>query len=299
MLDRFRSLVERKREPESRVHKELTEKSRERLATITGFAKSTHKQQAFADLANRVGPSEIEQYISVDVYRSADTAHTEFLLEAETLLALSYLEFLMNIAHEHAETSTYKAPYTYREVGDRTMLILDVFETEGLLWTFRDTDDGFLQFEELASERMKEADDDLRSLSMDEKWEEALKGYNAAFNLYLDGKYGKEIAEKLYNSIEEVLQTICVDLEGWTDDRDQSHSVYLDLLKENGVYKANGITAPELEDLLNGLERLVNKVGNDRKQRHEYIDRQYCTLLIHQVAAYLYFLINRYEDWTE
>lgn len=88
-----------------------------------------------------------------------------------------------------------------------------------------------------------------------------------------------------------------MDLEGWTENREMSHAKYLDLLDENKVYNANGITAPELGDLLNALERMVSKVGADRKQRHAYHDRSYCTLLIHQVGAYLYFLIGRYDDY--
>lgn len=57
--------------------------------------------------------------------------------------------------------------------------------------------------------------------------------------------------------------------------------------------------SPELESLLNVLEKLVAKLGNDRKQRHQYMDMEYCTLLLHQVGAYLYFLINRYEKYDQ
>lgn len=114
----------------------------------------------------------------------------------------------------------------------------------------------------------------------------------------MGGDFDEVLVKKLYNSIEQVLQTICVDLENWTDDRDRGHSYYLELLNENGVYDANGITAPELTQLLDSLEKLVNKVGNDRKQRHAYHDRAYCTLLIHQVGAYLYFTISRYDDYN-
>lgn len=297
MVDRFRSLIEREKEKESRVHTELTQQSRERMATITDFARREHQLEALRKLMERVGTSEIEDPMPDDVHSSE--IHRAFIENADTLLVLSYLELLINHTHTLADRARYMAPYTYEEVHNKTLALQDVLETEGLLWSIEDGDEEYLQFERLASERMKEADNELRSLSMDEKWEDALKGYNAAFNLYLDGKYGKEIPEKLYNSIEEVLQTICVDLEGWTDNRDQSHSVYLNLLREHEIYKAHGITNPELELLLDSLTKLVNKVGGDRKQRHEYIDRQYCTLLIHQVAAYLYFLINRYEDWTE
>lgn len=157
---------------------------------------------------------------------------------------------------------------------------------------------GGIQFVPIASESMEEIDAQVQALAADQPWTDALRGYNAAFELYLAGDYNENIPKKLYNSIELVLQTICVDLEGWTEDRNLSHQKYLNILREHNVYDANGITAPELESLLDALQKLVNKLGNDRKQRHNYIDREYCTLLIHQTGAYLYFLINRYEEFS-
>lgn len=133
----------------------------------------------------------------------------------------------------------------------------------------------------------------------EEPWEKALKGYNDAFGRWKNGDYDELIPKKLYNSIEEVLKIICVDLEGWTENRELSHSDYLQLLNGHGVYYAHGVTADEIGDLLNSLERLVSKVGGDRKQRHAYHDRTYSTLLIHQIGAYLYFLISRYEQYAE
>jgi hypothetical protein len=70
------------------------------------------------------------------------------------------------------------------------------------------------------------------------------------------------------------------------------------MLKEHDVYNAHGVTAPELNQLLDSLEKMVSKVGYDRKQRHTYHDRTYCTLLIHQVGSYLHFLISRYGDYS-
>ncbi|MFC7081612.1 hypothetical protein [Halorussus caseinilyticus] len=169
--------------------------------------------------------------------------------------------------------------------------------TEGLLWEI-ENGRGTIRFQPLESEAMESMDKKVQALAEEEPWGDALKGYNDAFERYLAGDFDELIPKKLYNSIEEVLKTICVDLERWTDDRDMSHAKYLDLLNEHDVYSANGITAPETGSLLDSLEKMVNKVGYDRKQRHAYHDRAYCTLLIHQVGAYLYFLIGRYDDYS-
>jgi len=144
---------------------------------------------------------------------------------------------------------------------------------------------------------MEDIDKKVQALAEEDPWKDALKGYNAAFELYLEGSFDDTLVTKLYNSIEEVLKTICVDLEGWTDNREMSHGNYLDLLQEHDFYHANGITAPEINQLMDSMEKMVSKVGNDRKQRHAYHDRAYVTLLIHQVGAFLYFLISRYDDY--
>ncbi|MBO4249586.1 hypothetical protein IL252_17435, partial [Halomicrobium sp. IBSBa] len=134
--------------------------------------------------------------------------------------------------------------------------------TEGLLWKMEWADEGgIIQFIPLESEAMGEIDEKVQALAEQEPWDGALRGYNDAFERYLNGDFDDTLVTKLYNSIEEVLQTICVDLEGWTDDRDRSHGYYLDLLNEHDVYDANGITAPELNQLLDSLEKMVSKVG--------------------------------------
>lgn len=175
----------------------------------------------------------------------------------------------------------------------------NVLVTEGILWDInRLGEGGIIEFVPLESGGMQEIDEELQDLAAVQPWGEALKGYDDAFDRYLNGDFDEHIAKKLYYSIEEVLKTICVDEEGWTDNRGLTHADYLELLNENGVYNAHGVTATELEDLLDSLERMVAKVSDDRHQRHAYHDRTYTTLLIHQVGSYLYFLINRYDDYS-
>lgn len=310
--EKYTPLIDRERDSKQRVHQELTEAARERLVVITESA-SKHSPTALGYLIKKVGTTPFEKYIDQGTVSNIQAVnHQELILKAETLHVFQYIEILINRHHEllveHRKDKRKnwqqldKSIEAY-EPSDAIRKIIthieDVLITEGILWDLRRVGEGgVIEFSILESKGLKQIDEDLREASANQPWSDALKGYNAAFDRYLQGDFDDTLVTKLYNSIEELLQTICVDLEGWTDDSDRSHSYYLDMLNEHGVYNANGITAPELNQLLDALEKMVSKVGNDRKQRHAYHDRAYCTLLIHQTGAYLYFLISRYEDYS-
>ena len=175
--------------------------------------------------------------------------------------------------------------------------INDVLITEGLLWELN-LEGSHARFRQIESEAMEDIDEKIQVLAENEPWGDALKGYNDAFERYLQGDFDEQIPKKLYYSIEEVLKVICVDELEWTDNRGLTHSKYLNMMKENNFYHAHGATVAELNQFLQSLDRMVAKVSDDRKQRHAYHDRTYATLLIHQVGAYLYFLINRHKEYT-
>lgn len=313
MSDReYIPLIDREREPESRVHEELTSTARERLSTITEPSKYHHARSALKFIMNRVGRTLVLNHLKDEDKNGEDIwrlLHFRFIEGGDTIHVLTYIEkLLFEIHNSHADsisgfdTSTmdltgfYPAEKRKQVISD----IENVLITEGILWEIEPAGEGgVIEFKPLASESMNEVDEKIRGLARTDTWKNALRGYNAAYRRYLNGDFDELIPKKLYNSIEAVLQTICVDLENWTDNRDMNHKKYLDLLNENGVYNAHGIIAPELNDLLTSLERMVSKVSDERKQRHLYHDRAYCTLLIHQVGAYLYFLINRYEAYSK
>ncbi|MFC6836899.1 hypothetical protein [Halomarina ordinaria] len=302
MTDEFESFFERNREPESRVHRELTQRSRERIAhalTATDFDVGAALEPVIRVAGTSGIPDEVVEAIKTETSTCGlsgnNKLHEKILLESDSDIALSYLEHLFIVQVEKYDRNN-------QWMGSHFETLCDIIETEGLLWQVREVPEnepGTIRFESLASDAMKDVDEQVRSLAADKQWSTALRGYNDAYEQYLDGDYDELIAKRLYNSVEDVLRTICVDKEGWTDNPDLNHSDYLNMLREEGVYNANGITAPELNNLLQGLEQLTAKLGNDRKQRHSYMDRTYCTLLIHQVGAFLYFLINRYEQYSQ
>jgi len=302
MADEYQPLIDREREPKSRIHEELTRPARERLAEITVSRNKDKRESSFKSTMKLVGRSPVVRCFSESRRLSFKNknSHYEFLYKGDTLHVLTYIEQLYssygrNKFDSAQEIIDKKGPISKHNLfGD----IRKVLITEGLLWEIEWANrGGVIQFRPLASEAMADIDAEIQKLGGEDRWKPALEPYNAAFERYLDGDFDELIPKKLYNSVEILLQTICVDLEEWTDNGDLSHSNYLQMLKDNGFYDANGITAPELDSLLGALEKFIAKLGNDRKQRHQYIDREYCTLLLHQVGAYLYFLINRYEKY--
>jgi hypothetical protein len=282
----FRSLFTREREFPSRVKTELEKRDRERLVSVIEPHYKCCKQ-AMKELKDEVGQSKLEE--STENLRAK-----ELITNGGTILVLSYIEHFLNKLHDKYYRPTRQASSVYEEARDK---IKEVLVTEGLLWELT-ISRGKARFRQIESEAMEDIDNEMQALAEEEPWDDALKGYNDAFERYLDGDFDEHIPKKLYYSIEEVLKVICVDEEGWTDNRELVHSEYLDMMKQNDFYHAHGATVSELGDFLDSLETMVAKVSDDRKQRHAYHDRTYATLLIHQVGAYLYFLINRHKEYS-
>lgn len=282
----FRSLFTREREFPSRVKTELEKRDRERLVSVIEPHYKCCKQ-AMKELKDEVGQSKLEE--STENLRAK-----ELITNGGTILVLSYIEHFLNKLHDKYYRPRGGSSSVYEEARDK---IKEVLVTEGLLWELT-ISRGKARFRQIESEAMEDIDNEMQALAEEEPWDDALKGYNDAFERYLDGDFDEHIPKKLYYSIEEVLKVICVDEEGWTDNRELVHSEYLDMMKQNDFYHAHGATVSELGDFLDSLETMVAKVSDDRKQRHAYHDRTYATLLIHQVGAYLYFLINRHKEYS-
>lgn len=288
MAGPFRSLFTREREFPSRVKTELEKRDRERLVSILD-PYSRSRGAGYKELRDEVGESRITE-------ATPSQSSDELILEGDTILVLSFLEHVLNdmyIRSQRGRSNVSKSDF--KEVIGK---VSDVLITEGILWEI-EFDEGKIRFRQIESEAMEDIDKEVQALAEQEPWEDALKGYNDAFDRYLDGDFDEQIPKKLYYSIEEVLKTICVDEEGWTDNRELVHSDYLQMMKDNDFYHAHGATVAELKQFLDSLERMVAKVSDDRKQRHAYHDRTYATLMIHQVGAYLYFLINRHKEYSD
>jgi hypothetical protein len=269
------------------VKTELEKRDRERFVSITE-PYSNASSRALKELRDEVGESRLRE-------ATPNLSNEEIIMNGDTVFVLSYLEHYFNQMY-----NLWKVRRTNVSKGDFEDVfgkVNEVLITEGLLWEM-EYESGQVRFRQIESEAMEDIDKEVQALAEKEPWDDALKGYNDAFERYLEGEFDEHIPKKLYYSIEEVLKTICVDEEGWTENRELVHSEYLNLMKENDFYHAHGATVAELNQFLESLERMVAKVSDDRKQRHAYHDRTYATLLIHQVGAYLYFLINRHKEYS-
>lgn len=311
MSDRtYNPLINRMREQDSRVHKELTEAARERLIqVIVPFVEDSELKRAHEDLQKDVALSELydEQKITaVDrpTIRTRDLFH-----QADTKFVLYFIELALNDIYSFfpdkrkrggflPEAGAEMKGYDISSVEQVVDNIQYVLNTESILWRVEHEERRFIEFHKIESEAFEDVDKRVQALAQKDPWNKALRSYNDAFEMYSKGKFNEEIPKKLYHSIEEVLKTICVDLMGWTNNRELKHSKYLEMLDENQFYKAHGATTDEFGDFVQSLERMVAKISDERAQKHvPYHDRVYATLLIHQAGSYLYFLINRYEDY--
>ena len=210
-----------------------------------------------------------------------------FFMGQTTEIVFAYLEHLFAVTLD----SRHHASGEWLTEG--VAKINDVLESEGILWDIEQDDKGYFRLRPISSEKMKESVDNVRELALDSEWEDSLEPYLKAVEMYSNGEFTYRIPEKLNLSIENVVTKICID-EGWLEDEDKSSGKYIAELKHRGFFENNNIMEKELNLLLNSLDLMRKKVEGDRK-RHDDMDRTYSTLLLHQVSAYIYFLIKMYE----
>lgn len=300
-------------EPEQRIHEELTETARRRVAhAVTQLA---HR----AEIHDTVRKFQVETGKSLNDFDVKNTGPAKqsqfaFILDADHEDLLTYLEILLNEVWEPSNMSN--RDHSYEELVDLDEMLRRILFEEGILLRLRPDRETVaaivgdqstssrgsfvplegepLRFERLSDEAVIEADQEMRVLAKGDRWEGPLKGYNEAWEMYQDGQFSFIIAEKLYNSLESVLEEICVS-EGWNSSED-TVGTYLNSLREHGLFEPNDKMVGEWQQILGGIRTGVQRTGGDRKG-HEQFDQDYVILLLHQVAAFLTFLINRYEDY--
>lgn len=331
MSDEYHSIADRQKVGKPRVHSELTQKARERICQQTLNPLNIRISdpinsvaipekiigEAISKTYETTGYSAIEQYIITEtpearrtfpanesipeeIIRNVDT-HREIIENAENNTVLAYIEYL--IEYTYAARSYYWSDVVNEGVRkvrrERVITLVDrintVLETEGVLWTLEREDSSF-NFRPVGSELLEQADSEFSRITSNERWKSVVKPYESAFDLYKDKQYTYQIPEKLYNSIEELARTIVVDLQGWEDNREMNLKKYLDSMREHGLFEPNNIMYAELDDLVSSMEKAFQKPGAHRKNRHQTIGRNYSTLLLHQVSAYLTFIIRSYEE---
>lgn len=300
--------------PDQKVKEDLTETAQNRLANVV----SEYSEKWVIINTARKYEGEFGEtkgdFNRTKSVNDLQRMQTSLLKNVDNDKALTYVELLLNTSWSECDgrkdkvQNLMKMDDKIRRIlrEERIMLelkpertSLPLVETEEDLGretgTFYDPDEfGSFHFEELADQSFVEADQQLRALTKGERWEEELTGYNAAWELYEDGVFTFVIAEKLYNSLEAVTQTICVELQDWAGESD-SFGTYVEKMRENDLLEPNDAMQHEWQQILSGVKEGVRRTGGDRK-KHGTIDQDYAILLLHQVASFLAFIIKRYES---
>lgn len=308
----------RNSQPEQRIHVELTESARNRIGhAVAQFATRGEIDDAYGEF--RVETGKVIEGFDVANSGPAKQSLFDFIQSGTTSEVLTFLELLLN--ELWSSSSLTSENHSFENLFDLDEKIRRILFEEGILLrlrpnrdtvtqvrnrspgTYSGTDlepiyspekDESLHFEQISDGTVIEADQNIRMLASEREWEEPLEGYNEAWKMYQDGQFSYVIAEKLYNSLEAVLEEICVQREGWNSAGDGIGD-FLSSMRENNLFSPNDAMVGEWQQILGGIQIGVQRLGSDRK-RHEQIDQDYAILLLHQTAAFLTFIIDRYEQ---
>lgn len=94
----YTPLVDREREPRSRIYEELTRPARERLSIITEPI-SEYGESAMSFLRKRVGKTPLQKYYWKDRGDIQNVEHENFLIDGENVHVLTYIEMIINTHH--------------------------------------------------------------------------------------------------------------------------------------------------------------------------------------------------------
>ena len=298
----FKSFIRRRKKPESRIHIELTEKSRERIASITNFAESWHMEDALKKLQDDIGLSEIKKFFrpySDGSGLSPNNTHHYLINSANKEIVFSYLELFLKITFNAINNQGFSIRLYYNEdflLGIYQKLKAVLIE-EGILWELKmkkdEQDNYYFKFIEISSVMQKKSDEELQTIYLGTEWEKYLKSYNEAYKIFLSGANSFVIPEKLYNAFEEVAKKISLDKK-WNLKDKISLSKRLEKMKEENIFGDKSIFL-EINELTNLLIKYSSKIGGDRK-RHKNIDEYTCNLLLHQASAWLTYIIKKYGN---
>lgn len=292
-------------EPEPRIHEELTDSARKRIAHTLRVVEKDEINSAYNSLIEFTGHDPHQFKYS---HKRTEEQH-QFIINGQLEPVLDYLEYVLNyIWRAKVSTGRHSSfKYNTNTLIEICAKIERALIEEGILiqmkpspseemitdeWS-RTSDYDKIVFQQLSDETIIESDQELRVLALGDTWKEPLEGYNEAWDMYKQGTHTYVVAEKLYNSIEAVCEKICIEQEGWLDE-DAGVGDCISELREQGLFTPNDEMVAEWNQIASGIQIGVQRTGGDRK-RHETIDQDYLILILHQVSSFLTFVIKRYE----
>lgn len=315
----WRPWANRNSEPEERIHDRITDDARKKIAfAVNQTAARGEIQDAYEEY--RVNRGTRIPYFDTKNSQPAKESLHRFIIEEDDDEVLTLLELLLreiwaksNMSSEsHSAEALFNLDEKLRQIlleegillkitPDRETVAehasaIDEYHSDSNWrqsgsWPDRDWE---FQFERQAHGAVIESDQTVRKLGRQEQWEDVLAPYDDAWDAYQTPPVSYVVAEKLYNSLEMTLEKICVEEQKWNSEGD-GVAAYIESLNDNGIFEPNAGMVHEWRQIAEGLRAGVQKTGGDRK-RHEEFDEDYALLLLHQIGAFLSFVISRYED---
>jgi hypothetical protein len=315
----WRPWANRNTEPEERVHDTLTDDARKKIAfAVNQITARGEIQDAYEEYRINRGTN-IPYFKTKNSGPAKESLH-RFIIDESDDEVLTLLELLLKEIWAHSNLASES--HSAEDLFDLDEKLRQILLEEGILlkltpdrvtvaehaseidsyrsgthrrqvgsWPNRDWE---FQFEKQAHGAVVESDRTVRKLGRQERWKNVLAPYDDAWEVYQNPPVSYVVAEKLYNSLEMTLEKICVEEQGWNSEGD-GMAAYIESLKENGIFEPNAGMVHEWRQIVEGLRAGVQKTGGDRK-RHEEFDEDYALLLLHQIGAFLSFVISRYED---
>lgn len=297
--------TKRESPPESQIYTHLTSDFRYKLRILLlRYARDDDLQEALIEIEPEYAREFKGFSDSVDIR----DGFAEFVQEEDDEIVLDYLEYLVNIfwSSDHDKKSLLKFDSKLRRIflEERILIILRPDHDELERYSgprnhygidhYYPPVQGPLTFDVVGDETIIEADSDIRALGRQPNWQTELRPYNVAWEQYQAGNFTSDIFEHLNKAIENTVYRICKKDNSWVDDG-AGLGECLNELQEHGFFEPNNELYGEWSNLTKGLKIGIRKPDSD-KHRHEEIKRDYVQLVLHQVAAFLVFLITRYED---
>lgn len=289
--------------PDARVYSHLPESFRERFIRICQPYMTKERvrdiyQEFFTEFNYDIEYFEVYKDGSMS---GAVNSHREFIREGEDEQVIDYIEYVLNNLAENVITEDITMfDSRIRRALREERVLFRLRPERGVIESQASPRHGYIvanepyHLEYLGNEPMVQADNDVQVLRESPRWREAINHYNKAWDYYQDGQFNSTIPEELAKSVESVAYTICKDEHEWVDDG-TGLGRCLDEMKNKGLFEPNNELYPEAEKIFTGLKLAAQKAGGD-KHRHEDVNQHYTLLLLHQTAAFLSYVMNRYDE---
>jgi len=216
------------------------------------------------------------------------------LKKADQDIVLEYIKLLLDFQSEGGTVDPELWAVSMGDPEGAKILmenINEVLHRCGVLYKFIYEGDEF-QIEEigsrLESEASKEALTKMKKLS----WEEELDFFEKAHKAYQNGDT-PELFRNCYLAIEKTLKRIVGEVDNTKDVSKMTPAPLFNFLKQRGYFPQ--VLGEYHKNVLESIMKANAYIAGKRKEsRHESIDNEFLVLSIHQTAATLNFLIDRY-----